>query len=268
MRYGGSKPGEEQSDNELAMRFCWCPPGSFFMGTPQESPHEIEQKYRMKEETPVTVMIGRGFWLGKCEVSQREWMSLFGTRPWIGHEYSFYVVENPEHPAAFISWHDASNFCLTMTEREREAGRLPPGWEYLLPTEAQWEYACRAGTRTPYSFGGSPSLMPDYEWFAENAFDVGERYAHPVGTKRANPWGLHDMHGNMSEWCRDWYVEALPGGTDPEVVEGGTDRVFRGCSWADPAWEGRSASRHHYQPHRRNYVLGFRAAIVCVGGTA
>ena len=109
--------------------------------------------------------------------------------------------KGPDLPVESVSWHEAMAFCEKLTQREREAGRLPEGYEYTLPTEAQWEYACRAGTTTRFSFGDSDSDLGDYGWYGGNSSYT----THPVGEKLANPWGLYDMHGNVQEWCRDWY---------------------------------------------------------------
>ena len=149
-----------------------------------------------------------------------------------------------------------------LTEQERTAGRLPAGSEYNLPTEAQWEYACRAETQTPYNFGKAPSELPQNAWFMKNAGGDGEEYAHPVGGKNANRWGLHDMHGNVSEWCRDWYAKDLPGGTDPEATAGASTRVLRGGGWRSTADDCRSAFRNGANPTNRNPAWGFRIALV------
>jgi formylglycine-generating enzyme required for sulfatase activity len=125
-------------------------------------------------------------------------------------------------PVESVSWDGAVEFCRVLSEQERKAGRLPPGWEYRLPTQAQWEYACRAGTQTTYCFGDDASRLGDFAWYGDNA---AER-THEVGQKLPNAWGLHDMLGNVCEWCRDMYQDKHLGGTDPEVVA--QDRVLRG----------------------------------------
>jgi formylglycine-generating enzyme required for sulfatase activity len=136
------------------------------------------------------------------------------------------------------------SFCRTLTETERSAGRLPQDWEYMLPTEAQWEYACRAGTRTRYSFGDDADELGPYAWLGGNAGDLGEQYAHEVGRKLHNAWNLHDMHGNAWEWCLDCYNGTLPEGSKPEPTSNGSFRVVRGGGWNDIAWHCRSAIRH------------------------
>ncbi|MCA9068597.1 MAG: formylglycine-generating enzyme family protein, partial [Planctomycetaceae bacterium] len=152
------------------------------------------------------------------EVTQSQWQAVMGTRPWSGKEF---VREGKDYPATYISWKDAISFCKKLTEVERRTRRLPAGWEYRLPTEAPWEYACRAGTTTAYGIDDRSSFR-NYAW--HDGTVKGEEYAHKVGQKRANAYGLHDMHGNLWEWCQDYYTEALPGGTDPE---GPSEGAFR-----------------------------------------
>ena len=149
----------------------------------------------------------------------------------------------------------------------RPSGRLPKDWEYTLPTEAQWERACRAQTETRFSFGDDESKLGDYAWFGENAWNAGERYPHRVGQKKANPWGIHDMHGNLYEWCHDPYTIKLPGGRDPEAkpdVDFGSLRVFRGGGWYDGAASCRSGIRDGDLPDVRDSCLGFRPALSSV----
>ena len=131
-----------------------------------------------------------------------------------------------------------------------------------LPTEAQWEYACRAGTQTAYSFGDDAKQLGEYAWFFNNARNAGQAYAHQVAEKKPNPWGLHDMHGNVWEWCRDWRQLKAPGGTDPEGTQESEKRVRRGGSWFDSFVNCRSANRHGYEPGIRYFHLGFRVAAV------
>jgi len=115
-------------------------------------------------------------------------------------------------PATFVSWEDATEFCKKLTVTEHKNGKLPAGESYRLPTEAEWERACRAGTTTAYLFGDDESKLVEYAWFTGNT--AGEQYAHKVGTKKPNPLGLHDMHGNVWEFCSDWYGDALSVGVD------------------------------------------------------
>ncbi len=144
-------------------------------------------------------------------------------------------------------------FCRWLTERT--------GRRFTLPTEAQWEYACRAGTKTRFSFGDVGSELEDYAWFYENAYKKQEDYAHVVGLKKANPWGLKDMYGNVWEWCSDRYSIELPGGRDPNS-DSGDIVVHRGGSWVSDADHCRSASRGGASPEPEGNLSGFRVAAV------
>ena len=158
-----------------------------------------------------------------------------------------------------VNWHGAVAFCKWLTQRERAAGRLPAGYEYRLPTEAEWEYACRAGTTTRFHFGDSARALRDYAWYSSNA---GGR-THEVGQKKPNQWGLYDMHGNVWEWCHDWYADEYPGGTvtDPSGPQSATDRVYRCGSWYDTARNCRAANRYGRRPGFANIDVGFRVAL-------
>lgn len=252
-RLVGTRAGEERDDNGLEMKLVWCPAGTFTMGSPKS------EKDRDKDEDQVQVTLTAGFWLGKYEVTQGEWERVMGTTPWKGEDY---VKEGPRYAASDISWDDAMEFVKTLTAQERQAGRLPAGWEYTLPTEAQWEYACRAGSKTAFSFGDTETQLSDYAWWGGivgkgNAEK--ERYAHEVGGKKANAWGLHDLHGNVYEWCADGYAEKLPGGRDPLTAQA-SHRVHRGGGWLNSPSQCRSAYRDWLAPDDRDRYLGFRVA--------
>ena len=141
-----------------------------------------------------------------------------------------------------MSWSDATNYCALRTAQERAAGRIPANCVYRLPTEAEWEYACRAGTTTRFYYGDDPGYadLTNYAWYLDNS----DGTTHPVGQKLPNPWGLYDMAGNVWEWCRDWY-DLYPGGsvTDPQGPGTGSKRLIRGGSWLRPGLESRSANR-------------------------
>jgi|GEM_PF-1724364 len=220
------------------------------------------------DEQPVTqVEITRAFWLGKTEVTQGQWEAVMGNNP-----SSF---KGATRPVEQVSYDDVVEFCRKLTARERAAGRLPSGYEYTLPTEAQWEYACRAGTTGDYSFGNNADELSrygnycdrsntnDFDW-KDKSHDDGQDKTAPVGSYRPNAWGLYDMHGNVWEWCLDWYTGTLPGGTvrDPVGPSSGTLRVCRGGSWAFTASYCRSACRNYYVPGFR--LLGFRLALSSV----
>ena len=205
----------------------------------------------------VAVTLTQSFRLGKTEVTQGQWKSVMGTEPWEGQQL---VQADKDCPATFVSYFDAVEFCEKLTELERESGKLSENEEYRLPTEAEWEYACRAGTTTTFSFGDDESKLGKYAWFDGNALNVDEQYAHKVGLKKPNPWGLHDMHGNVAEWCSDWADSTLQGGTDPVGPNGGSSRVNRGSGWRGYPGYYRSAYRYNDTPLSRSYDLGFRVA--------
>lgn len=207
--------------------------GSFTMGSDNEK----------GGESPLTqVTFTQPFWLGKTEVTQLQWEAVMGSNP--------SLTKGADLPVAVISWNDAMSFCGKLTQRERAAGRLPEGYEYALPTEAQWEYACRAGTSGHYA--GDLELMG---WYSGNQ-------PHPVGQKQANAWGLYDMHGNLWEWCADWYGR-YPGGSvqNPRGPSRGTGRVMRGGSHFFGSFTCRSASRGMGDPTTSNFMVGFRVAL-------
>jgi formylglycine-generating enzyme required for sulfatase activity len=247
----GKEAGEVRDDNELKMKLVWCPPGAFTMGSPRS---EARRKF---DEEQVDVTLSSGFWLGKFEVTQSEWKQVMETQPWKGKPFT---SQGDDVPATYVNWDDAMEFCRRLTERERNAGRVPAGWEYTLPTEAQWEHACRAQAATRFNFGDTESDLGEYAWYHENAWNSREQFAHRVGQKKPNAWGLYDMHGNVVEWCRDLYSKELPGGDDPEVTDAGSGRIGRGGSWFHSAFLCRSASRDKSAPTVRSRGLGFRVA--------
>jgi len=223
-----SLPG---SGGDLSMK--WIAPGSFQMGSNDGE----------SDEKPVhRVTLSEGYHLGATEVTQGQWEAVMGSNP--------SRFKGRDLPVEQVSWEDAMSFCRKLTERERSAGRLTVGYEYTLPTEAQWEYACRAGSTGAYA-GDLDSMG----WCRENS---GSK-THAVGTKRANGWGLYDMHGNVWEWCSDWY-RAYPSGyvVDPTGASSGTLRILRGGSWRNDASGCRSADRGRYVPGLRAFFLGFR----------
>lgn len=249
----GVTPGEEQSANDLNMKLVWCPPGKFMMGSP------ARESGRHSDEEQVAVTLTQGFWLGKYEVTRREWRHVMGTEPWNG---KISVDEFDQFPATYVSWDDAIAFCRNLTVSERASGQLPNDCEYTLPTEAQWEYACRASTTTSYGFGDDAAALGRYGWFRESAYDDGELHGYDVGIKRSNRWNLHDMHGNVWEWCQTWYGD-YPDGTvvDPAGPKTGSACVIRGGSWFCFSRNCRTATRHKATPDARENDLGFRVAI-------
>jgi len=228
------------------MEFVWIEPGTFIMGSP-----ETEEGRYVPKGPRHEVTISNGFWLGKYELTQGQWQAVMGSTPWSGEKY---VQSNPNHPAVYISWDDVQGLIGTLNQAAGDS-------LYRLPTEAEWEYACRAGTKNldGWSFGDEGSKLGDYAWYADNASDAGEKYAHAVGMKQPNPWGLHDMHGNVGEWCQDWsgeYPDAAQ--IDPTGPSEGSLRVYRGLGFYSEAWVTRSALGGSSTPNAGLYANGAR----------
>lgn len=228
---------------DMQLELIWLEPGTFQMGSPVDEPD------RNKAEGPqTTVTLSRGFWLGKTPVTQGQYEAFTGKNP------SSLQAAGRDAPVENVSWNDAMKFCAALTERERAAGRLPEGYIYSLPTEAQWEYACRGGTTGSYA--GEPDAMA---WYDKNSGGT----THPVALKKPNAWGLYDMLGNVLEWCYDWYGDYRGGAvTDPTGPASGYFRMARGGSWRVGVIVCRSAARAGGSPDRRDYTLGFRLALV------
>jgi formylglycine-generating enzyme required for sulfatase activity len=238
--------------NSVGMKLVWIPPGEFMMGS-KFSPWEVTRRYngspvRYQNEHPQRkVMLTRGFWLAESEVTQAQYRAVMGGNP------SDYRGDNL--PVEMVSWHDAMEFCRKLSQRE--------GRTYSLPTEAQWEYAARAGTDTAYCFGDDPSQLGEYAWYGS-----GTSGRHPVKKKKPNAFGLYDMHGNVWEWCLDWYQGSYNGlgHVDPIGPSSGQSRVARGGAWHVYAGPYRSALREGYNPDARNRYrdVGFRVLLVSV----
>ena len=226
------------------LSMVWIEPGTFQMGSPSSEAGQYTN------EGPVhRVRISEGFWMGKYEVTQGQWEGVMGTRPWSGKDY---VRSGSDYPAVYVSWDDAQEFISRLNASAGSA-------VYRLPSEAEWEYACRAGTTTRWSFGDNESQLRHYAWYRANAWDVGEKYGHRIGTKRANPWGLYDMHGNVWEWVHDWYGNYSSSPVvDPVGPLSGSDRVIRGGDFGNDARSVRSALRYGHSPGYRFNHIGFR----------
>ena len=263
----GSKAGDLRDDNFLKMKFRWCPPGKFRMGSPPDEPS------RSPFEGPVDVTLRRGFWMGQFEVTQAQWQAVMGTSlcdQMARAGQTEVKGEGSDLPVYCVDHTEATEFSSRLTETERREGRLPDGWSYALPTEARWEYACRAGTTTATAFGASlRSRQANFD--GNNPYGGAEKGPYlqetaPVGRYPANAWGLCDMHGNVWEWCSDWYDRQLVDGVDPRGPLSGNDRVIRGGGWDFGARGCRSADRDGCDPALRgDNVLGFRVARVPSG---
>jgi formylglycine-generating enzyme required for sulfatase activity len=288
--------------NSIGVRLLLIPKGSFQMGsTPEEKGSDDDEKQH-------SVTITHDYYLGVFEVTQAQYKKVMGKNPsyFQGNnvatripakkhpetgrtieEEKIIPVNTDNHPVEFVSWEEAVEFCKRLSDlpEEKKAGRV-----YRLPTEAEWEYACRAGTKTAYSFGADRNVLKDFDWFGDNSggkiinsdriWEKSREEAdiyiekllenggktHPVGTKKANPWGLYDMHGNVCEWCSDWYgnypKQAI---TDPIGPKLGLLRVHRGGGWSGGAADCRSAYRFWDAPSYRGDYLGFRVALSSSG---
>jgi formylglycine-generating enzyme required for sulfatase activity len=249
--FAGTAPGQERDDNLLNLKLVWCPPGKSVMGR-----RDNAGPADSIEPIPTPAAPTQGFWLGKFEVTQGQWTRLMDTQPWRDSDD---VRMGEQYPAVLVRWAAAAEFCIRLTHEERQAGRLPPEWMYLLPTESQWECGCRAGTKSQYCFGDDPTRLGDYAWYVDNTFHSNEPFAHEAGQKRPNTWGLHDMHGNVGELCRLEISTHNSGRGDADVGHAGSTVVARGGSYDDSAESCRSASgRDAYLP---NAALGFRVGL-------
>jgi len=212
----------------------FIPDGSLMMGSDKES-----------SAKPVHhVTITKPFYLGKFEVTQEQWEKVMGSNPC--------RFKGAKNPVDSVSWDDCQKFMEALQQKV-------PGQTFRLPTEAEWEYACRARSRTEYSYGDSPDKLGDYAWFKGNSGGQ----THPVGQKKPNPWGLYDMHGNIFEWCQDWVGDyTVKSAGDPTGVATGSRRVLRGGSWHWGATNARSAHRGKSEPLARNYDCGLRVVML------
>ncbi|MBE3098690.1 MAG: formylglycine-generating enzyme family protein [Planctomycetes bacterium] len=210
------------------MKLVLIPAGKFMMGEGKDQ-HEVT--------------ISKPFYMGVTEVTQAQYEAVMGTNP--SH------FKGATNPVETVSWNDATEFCKKLSEKTRQTVRLP--------TEAEWEYACRAGTATAFSFGDSDSALGDYAWYTSNSGNT----THPVDQKKPNAWGLFDMHGNVWEWCADWWRRDYPNGavTDPQGPASGPYRVLRGGSWSSSPDYCRSAGRISTPPGDRDCFCTFRVVV-------
>ena len=224
----------------MSMRFVRIPAGSFVMGS------DSNDVFYQKDEFPAhEVKISDDFWMGQFEVTQEQWQAVMGENPSVFHQGK----EAKDRPVDMVSWED----CQAFIAKLNESG---PG-TFRLPTEAEWEYACRAGTQSLYPWGEDLSLksIQSHAWFNSRA----EGRSHPVGKKRPNPWGLYDMHGNVWEWCQDWRGPyQLRRQTDPQGPNSGERKVYRGGSWFNEPEALRPANRHGHPPDQPFTNAGLR----------
>ncbi|MBF0186774.1 MAG: formylglycine-generating enzyme family protein [Magnetococcales bacterium] len=235
--FGSAQAGSKEYTNAIGMTFVQIPMGSFTMGV------DLNFEKGEADETPQhNVTITQPFYMGKYEVTQQQWIAVMGDNP------SKY--KGKDRPVEQVNWRDVKKFIRKLNKSEG-------GKRYRLPTEAEWEYACRAGSTTTYSFGDSPRKIGEYAWFDDNSDDE----THPVGQKKPNAWGLYDMHGNVWEWVADWYDKSFYASSpreDPEGPEDGNSRVARGGGFDHSEQYLRSAERGVWFQDDRRFRLGFR----------
>ncbi len=225
------------SINSVGMKFVLIPSGEFTMGSP------ASEKDRDSDETQHKVKITKPFYMQTTEVTQAQWKAVMGNNP------SHFKGDNL--PVEQVSWDDVQEFLKKLSAKE--------GAKYRLPTEAEWEYACRGGSTTRFCFGDDESKLGEYAWYGANS----DSKTHPVEMKKPNAWGLYDMHGNVCEWCSDWYDKdyySKSPANDPQGPASGSHRVLRGGCWGDIAGVCRSAFRRWNWPADRDYGIGFRVS--------
>jgi len=237
-------PPREWQEPLTGMDFIYVHPGTFLMGTPLDEPE------RRSDETLHEVQLTRGFYLGRYEVTQQEWATVMGENP------SNFADCGPRCPVEKVSYFRIEEFIRQLQESS-------PGSRFRLPTEAEWEYACRAGTQTPFSTGATLSTADaNFDGRYPYAGDPPGTYLKstaPAGSYPPNPWGFYDMHGNVWEWCSDWYAPYPTGiARDPRGAEVGELHVIRGGSWYFGADSARSGSRYTHRPQDDGFSLGFR----------
>ena len=243
--------------NSIGMKLVLVPNGTFMMRSEIEE-ERIEEGRASNNEKEYQVTISKDYYLGVTEVTQGQYEKVMGTNP---SRFQGKKVQGDSSnlPVEQVSWEDAVEFCKKLSDLPEERKTLRV---YRLPTEAEWEYACRAGSSSFYSFGASSKSLGDYAWFVGNS----DLQTHPVGEKKANAWGLYDMHGNVVEWCSDWYGKYPKGAvSDPGGPDEGSGRVERGGYFGGGAQFCRSAFRYGRDPSYRDGCHGFRLALSSSG---
>ena len=234
---------------------AFIPPGTFRMGSPTNEVDREPFFPQIVEGPQTAVTISRGFWMGRYEVTHGEYLAVMGNNPSTD-------TGDPNRPVETVTWFNATNYCGKLTQRERAAGRIATNSVYRLPTEAEWEYACRAWTSTRFSYGDDPGYtdLTQYAWYEANSLAAAA--THPVGQKLPNPWGLYDMTGNVAEWCQDWYAPYAGGiAIDPQGPATGSARVLHGGLWLRPGGYCRSAWRNALSPDFAGGGGGFRVVL-------
>ncbi len=233
--------------NSIGMKFVRIKPASFRMGSGL-TPFEVEQKYGgeakwYRDEIPChQVTLTKSYYIQISEVTQAQWTRVMGFNP------SFKKSCGKNCPVEKISWHDAQAFIKKLNKQEGTN-------KYRLPTEAEWEYACRAGGKSAFCFGGDKKALKAYAWYHANSWN----WTHQVCLKASNAWGLYDMHGNVGEWCADWYGQySAESVIDPKGPASGHQRVSRGGSWRSAGRFCRCAYRYGVDPAYRRPTGGFR----------
>ncbi|MDR3234509.1 MAG: formylglycine-generating enzyme family protein [Planctomycetaceae bacterium] len=254
------KAGEslELTIKNVKYRFRYCPAGTFTMGSP------VSERSRGNDEQLHPVTLSQGFYLAETEVTQEQWGPIMGNNP--------SRFRGAKLPVEQVSW----DVCREFVRKLNALDAAPKGYKFALPTESQWEYACRAGSTTAYCFGDDSDRLGDYAWHPNNS----SGRTHEVGTKKPNAWNLYDMHGNVWELCADWYgnyvsedyvserasapaiAPIVTPVIDPKGASSGSIRVRRGGGWYDVSAHCRSALRDYYAPDCTNRSIGVRVALV------
>lgn len=241
---------------DISVPFRWCPEGVFSMGSPVSEPH------RQENENQVEVVLTHGFWMQETEVTQELWVAVMGKNPSAfcstgERKNKVKGVDTKRFPVEQVLWDEAIEFIERLNALAQKGSRNESA-PFRLPTEAEWEYACRAGTTTAYHFGNSDKQFDEFD--VRINFDRRRTGPFEVGKRKPNPWGLHDVHGNVSEWCYDWYAEKLEGGFNPTGPDKGKWHVIRGGGWGGSPEIGnnRSANRGMPLPTVRSDSFGLR----------
>ncbi|OPZ26706.1 MAG: Serine/threonine-protein kinase pkn1 [Lentisphaerae bacterium ADurb.BinA184] len=247
---------------DLGIELAPIQPGRFVRGSDRGYGNEAPKHI---------VTLSDPFWMARTPVTQEQWLAVMLANP------SYFA--GPRHPVETVSWAEALEFCRRLTERERCANRLPDTAFFRLPTEAEWEYVCRTTPQarggaagegawrhlsesSEYGFGDAPEQLDAYGWYAGNS----DGTTHPVGLKKANPWGIWDLHGNVGEWCMDWYdTYTTKDVANPTGPPSGGRKVRRGGAWCSLATRCRAANRIGVSPECACAIVGFRVVLVCTG---